>query len=420
MFNLNFSKFFSDFSLRKENTNLLIRTWKNQNKEAYAQFIRGIDKVTDGDLTLLYNMYALMKDCVPPEAQSFYDWFPTLFTQNPSKLQTLMSGNVLWAGEYTEKIALCIVNRQLWLGINIKTGKVDIYKSRQKGLLMVKSGTPVDTWNRLPQNMKTHLIEQVDKLARNSKGYMLLSKLERKQLYQALAFFANIFVLSQAVFIPGFLANLYDKVIEEGDTLAYCMYYFVVFDHGLVRMMEILNDILTKDEVDDSGLMLIRNCIHLLVHHSMEMGIETKASWGNAVEDCNPEIWKEVMFVLSKAKGKRGKKKSFRTLDEILAGDIAAQKKKIHQFLDENTDDICLAYLLCVLIQTKKLKGSIPYMTFHRAIEQFTGRHIGHDIPQKRYGELKTFSLCSSPYGDSYKRAKRIIDKWTRIFTETD
>ena len=56
MFNLNFSKFFSDFSMRKENTNLLIRTWKNQNKEAYAQFIRGIDKVTEGDLTLLYNM----------------------------------------------------------------------------------------------------------------------------------------------------------------------------------------------------------------------------------------------------------------------------------------------------------------------------------------------------------------------------
>lgn len=57
-------------------------------------------------------------------------------------------------------------------------------------------------------------------------------------------------------------------------------------------------------------------------------------------------------------------------------------------------------------------------MTFHRAIEQFTGQHTGHDIPQKRYGELKMFTLNSSPYGDSYKRAKRIIDKWTQIFIE--
>ena len=329
-----------------------------------------------------------------------------------------MSGNVQWAGEYTEKIAQCIVNRQLWLGINLKTGKVDIYKSRQKGLLMVKSGTPVETWNRLPQNIKAHFIEQWDKLARNSNGCMLLSKLERKQLYNALSFFADIFILSHAVFLPKFLANLYDRIINQGDTLAYCMYYYVVFDHGLIQMTEILNGILTKEDVDESGLTLVHNCIHKLVHHSMEMGTDSKASWENAVEDCHPEIWKDVMFALHKAKGKKGKKKSIRTLDEILIGDLATLKKKILQFLDENTDGICLAYLLCALIRARKIDGSIPYMTFHRAIEQFTGQQTGHDIPQKRYGELKTFTLCSSPYGDSYKRAKRIIDKWTQIFIE--
>ena len=72
MFRLNFSKFFSDFSLRKEKTDMFIHTWKNQHKNVYADFKSGIDKVADGDLTLLYNMYVLMKDCVPPEAQSFY------------------------------------------------------------------------------------------------------------------------------------------------------------------------------------------------------------------------------------------------------------------------------------------------------------------------------------------------------------
>ena len=165
MFKLNFSKILPDFSLRKEKTDLLIHTWKNQNKAVYADFKREIGKVPEGDFTTLYNMYAMMKDCVPPEAQSFYDWFLTLFTQNPSQLQRMMSGNVQWAGEHTEKIAQCMVNRQLWLGINLKTGKVDIYKSCQKDLLMVKSGTPVETWNRLPQNIKAHFIEQLDKLA---------------------------------------------------------------------------------------------------------------------------------------------------------------------------------------------------------------------------------------------------------------
>ena len=84
MFRLNFSKLFSDFSLRKEKTDMFIHTWKNQHKNVYADFKSGIDKVADGDLTLFYNMYALMKDCVPPEAQSFYDWFGGLLTQSPT------------------------------------------------------------------------------------------------------------------------------------------------------------------------------------------------------------------------------------------------------------------------------------------------------------------------------------------------
>lgn len=45
MFKLNFSKILPDFSLRKEKTDLLIHTWKNQNKAVYADFKREIGKV---------------------------------------------------------------------------------------------------------------------------------------------------------------------------------------------------------------------------------------------------------------------------------------------------------------------------------------------------------------------------------------
>lgn len=314
MFKLNFSKILSDFSLRKEKTDIFICTWKLKNKKEYADFKKRIDRIETGDLSVLFDMYSLMKTCVPPEAQAFYTWFYDLVSQNPARMH-LISADKQWAGEYTEKIAQCMVNRQLWLGINLKTGKVDIYTSRQKGLLMVRSGTPLVIWNRLPQYMKSHFISQTDKLLRSSKGCLLFSKLERKQLYQALAFFANVFTMAQAVFIPSFLANLYDKVVEDGDALAHCMYYFVIIDHGLLRMMKILNSILTKEEMDESGLVLIRNCVHMLVCQSMELGAETKASWESAVEDCNPEIWKDVLFLLHKTKGKRGKKKTIRTLD---------------------------------------------------------------------------------------------------------
>ena len=51
-------------------------------------------------------------------------------------------------------------------------------------------------------------------------------------------------------------------------------------------------------------------------------------------------------------------------------------------------------------------------MTFHRAIEQFSQRHYGHDIPQKRYGEIKELTLNSPQRGSSYTKAIRMIDQW--------
>ena len=385
MFRLNFSKLFSDFSLRKEKTDMFIHTWKNQHKNVYADFKSGIDKVADGDLTLLYNMYALMKDCVPPEAQSFYDWFGGLLTQSPTRTSTLMS-DTQWAGKYTEKIARC-------------EQYSETYNIQGSSSVSVLDGSKLYLKALMNDELKN-----IDSCEVVHGSFGFTGKMDS----------THIALLSISDNVPPLL------VIEKGDTLAFCMYYFVVFNHGLPRMMQLLNGILTKEDVDENGLVLIRNSVHSLVYQSMELGAETKASWENAVEDCNPEIWKDVLFLLHKTKGKRGKKKSIRTLDEILIGDIAAQKKKIRLFLDENEDDICLAYLLLALVQTGKVKDAIPYMTFHRAMEHFTGRHIGHDIPQKRYGELKNDSGYLSPYSNSCKRAKRIIYKWTRVFAETD
>ena len=56
--------------------------------------------------------------------------------------------------------------------------------------------------------------------------------------------------------------------------------------------------------------------------------------------------------------------------------------------------------------------------TFKSAIEQFSKRHYGHDIPQKRYGEIKDMTLDSPQKGSSYAKAKRTIDRWTNYFAK--
>ena len=408
----NFIKRIKDYFTRKDCADMAICTWKSANEEVYADFCKRMDAIGKGDLSILMDIYQMMRDCTPLEALMMYNWLSDF--ANGKDVPDIV--NRQWAGQYTETIAQCITNKRLWIGINVKTGTIELLTSPKSGLLMVHSETPIEIWNHLPLEMRTYLTVQLDLLMRNSKGCYLLSKLERKMVYQFLTYISQIVFLSHAVFIGGFMANLYDRVMEKKEILAYCMYYFVVFDHGLSRMAKLLNRLLNSGEVDNGGMLLIKSCIALLVHQSIEMGTESKAGWEDTAEACNPEIWKEVMFALRKAKGRRGNKKVMQSLDDILVGDKERIKQGIRSFLEENTEDISLAYLLKSLVKAGRIKASIRYMTFHRAIEQFYQRHYGHDIPQKRYGEIRDITLTSPQRGNSYIKAKRIIDRWTDYF----
>ena len=409
---INFIERIKSYSKRKDTADMAIRAWKSANEEAYANFCKRIDAVAKGNISVMMDMYLMMRDCVPPEALMMYNWLSDFV--NGKDVSDI--ANQQWAGQYTETIARCITNMRLWIGINVKTGTVELLTSPKSGLLMVHSETPIEIWNRLPQETRAYLTGQLDVLIRNSKGCYLMSKLERKMVYQSLTYILRIIILSHAVFVGGLMANLYDYVMEKKETLAYCMYYFVVFDHGLSRMAKLLDCLLNSGEVDNGDMILIKSCVAALVTQSIEMGTESKAGWEDAVETCNPEIWKEVMFALRKVKGRRGNRKVVQSLDDILAGDKVHIKQGIRLFLEENTEDISLAYLLKALVKAGMVKASIRYMTFHRAIEQFSQRHYGHDIPQKRYGEIKDMTLNSPQRGSSYTKAKRIIDRWSEYF----
>ena len=409
---INFIEKISDYFKRKDYADMAIHAWKSAHEESYADFCKRMDAVGKGNLSVLMDIYQMMRDCTPSEALMLYNWLSDFM--NGKDVQNIADQQ--WAGRYTDIIAQCITNKRLWIGVNVKTGTVELLTSPKSELLMVHSKTPIEVWNRLPQETRSYLTGQLDVLMKNSKGCYLLSKLERKMVYQSLTYISRIIFLSHAVFVGEAMANLYDYVVEKKEILAYCMYYFVIFDHGLSRMAQLLDHLLNSGEVDNGDMILIKSCVALLVHQSIEMGTESKAGWEDTAEACNPEIWKEVMFALRKAKGRRGNKKVMQSLDDILVGDKERIKQGIRSFLEENTEDISLAYLLKSLVKAGRIKASIRYMTFHRAIEQFYQRHYGHDIPQKRYGEIRDITLTSPQRGNSYIKAKRIIDRWTDYF----
>ena len=360
----NFIERVKDYFTRKDCADMAICTWKSANEEVYADFCKRMDAIGKGNLSILMDIYQMMRECTPPEALLLYNWLSDFM--NGKDIQNI--ANQQWAGKYTDIIAQCITNKRLWIGVNVKTGTVELLTSPKSELLMVHSETPIEVWNRLPQETRSYLTEQLDVLMKNSKGCYLLSKLERKMVYQSLTYISRIIFLSHAVFIGEVMANLYAYVVEKKEILAYCMYYFVIFDHGLSRMAKLLNRLLNSGEVDNGNMILIKSCVALLVHQSIEMGTESKAGWEDTAEACNPEIWKEVMFALRKVKGKRGNRKVMQSLDDILVGNKEQIKQGIRSFLEENTEDISLAYLLKSLVNADRIKASTRYMTFHRTV----------------------------------------------------
>ena len=157
---INFIERIKDYLTRKDYADMTIRAWKSANEELYANFCKRMDDVGKGNLSVLIDMYQMMRDCTPPEALMLYNWLSDFM--NGQDVQNMT--NQQWAGKYTDIIAQCITNKRLWIGINIKTGAVELLASAKSDLLMFRSETPIEIWNHLPQETRVYLTGQLDAL----------------------------------------------------------------------------------------------------------------------------------------------------------------------------------------------------------------------------------------------------------------
>ncbi|MCD8202698.1 MAG: DUF6043 family protein [Prevotella sp.] len=267
-------------------------------------------------------------------------------------------------------------------------------------------GTPDEIWRQLPQYVKAYVADNCNKSGNATKDDCLSAVTDMTK------------VLNQCMsFVPSFLSNLYRKTMKEDNDLIRCMYYYMLFDGGFTKMASTFSDIMEDEIVNQSDMAMMHGCISSLVSSSLDLGTETKGSWERATENVNPEIWKDVCFELRKSKGNRGRTKTVCCIDDMITGNKAEVKRQILRFIHDYPDNICLAYLLQSLVKAGAVKQGTSYIAFHRAIERLTGKHYGIDTPQRRYGELQTFTL-NGPQKGSWKRAKEITMLWTAIFRD--
>ncbi|MBQ8713743.1 MAG: hypothetical protein IJ552_00890 [Prevotella sp.] len=265
-------------------------------------------------------------------------------------------------------------------------------------------GSADEIWHILPQYAKSYIAEASkddDKATKDD----CLSLIEE----------ATDYMNTCMSFVPSFVSNLKAKAMDEENDVIRCMYYYMMFDGGSTKMIETLNTILNDDILDQEDMAMIHGAVDFMVPSSIDLGVETKESWEKVANSCDPEIWKDISYELSKSEGNRGRKVEIKCIDSLLIGNKSALKAQILCFIKENPEAICLAYLLKALIRAEAIKESVSYASFHRAIEQFTGRKYGIDSPQRRFGEIKDFGFHGVQKG-SWAKAKEIIFRWSLIF----
>ena len=265
-------------------------------------------------------------------------------------------------------------------------------------------GSAERIWQILPQYAKSYIAEA-------SKDDGKATKDDCLSLIEEAADYMNACMS----FVPSFVSNLKAKAMDKENDVIRCMYYYMMFDGGSTKMIETLNTILNDDILDQEDMAMIHGAVGFMVPSSINLGVETKESWEKVANLCDPEIWKDISYELSRSEGNRGRKVEIKCIDSLLIGNKSALKAQILCFIKENPEAICLAYLLKALIRAEAIKESVSYASFHRAIEQFTGRKYGIDSPQRRFGEIKDFGFHGVQKG-SWAKAKEIIFRWSHIF----
>lgn len=402
----NFLSNIADLFRGKERADWVVQTWLNDHADEYRSFVTGIEKMAEGDMTTAFEMYRVMKDCMPPEAEQYYDILMRTLSGEAKALHEMTKL------EHAIEIGECAVNERT-LEINIGTGEVNLTEAPRKGMLVVNSSDLIDRWEKLPLYSKAYCKEQYEKIRSSMPVDM------RKGFGDAVANMVKIHYVANLVFMPGMMANLYDKAVNENNGMLFAMYYFVTYDHGLQRMAEVFSKVITNETPDIDGVTVFKSTIYRLAHTSISNGWDSKEEWKETADkSVDDEAWKEIMLAVRNAKAKHGKPKKQTSLDDILTTkDKTTLKTLMRQFLEEHDGQYGLAYLRWCLDKAGSIKD-VSYMEYHRAMESFLGKQIISKKPQERYSLLKKDNKIKE-----HKRIWREVDliecKWVKRFRDS-
>lgn len=391
--------------------NRTVREWKAKHKSEYDSFKRQVTAIGGGDLSLMERVMGLLDDCMPQDARNFYAYI-FHYIVDPDSVkndQTAFS-------QYDQLAAECIFHHAL-IKMDLATGQIEETRTEQPDCTIIRTDDFEQTITSMPQSMKCVLNDLCTNLmADGVRGH--ITDEERDALQNLGLLVAKTLYVYSLLFVPEYLERLYNRIAIDKDPLAYCIYFFVTFDHGLSQMADVFSHQMVGGHSSVFTSEMLRLCIRTFVEHSLSNRTETKDDWQQlANETSSDDCWNEIMLTLRNCHTHGGQQKDCRSLDELLIGDKQHLKALIKDYLYENPGASRLAYLLYALRQSGHIEPC-NYITFHRALQTMAGKPLGGpDVPQRRFHELMAEPKLLDSKGKKWQQAKAIICVWTPIFS---
>ena len=394
--------------------NRTVREWKAKHKSEYESFKRQVAAISGGDLSLMERVMGLLDDCMPQDARNFYTYI-FYYIMDPDSVkndQTAFS-------DYDQLAAECIFHHAM-IKVDSSTGEIEETKTPDSDCIIIRTDDLGESFESMPSSMKCVLNDLINQIVASGIDTPLADQDRIALQNLALLVTKTVYVYS-LLFVPEYLEQLYKRIAVEGEPLAYCIYFFVTFDHGLRQMADVFSKQMVGGQSTSFTAEMFRMCLRTFIAHSLTNRTDTKEGWQQlANETSSDDCWKEIMFTLRSCQSHGGQQKDSRTLDELLIGDKARLKAHIKDYLSENPGTSRLAYLLYALRQSDHIK-SCNYITFHRALQAIANKPLGGpDVPQRRYHELLADPKLLGSKGKKWQQAKAIIDRWTVLFGKND
>ena len=394
--------------------NRTVREWKVKHKSEYESFKRQVTAIGGGDLSLMERVMGLLDDCMPQDARNFYVYI-FHYIMDPDSVkndQTAFS-------DYDQLAAECIFHHAM-IKVDSSTGEIEETKIPDSDCIIIRTDDLGESFESMPSSMKCVLNDLINQIVASGIDTPLAVQDRIALQNLALLVTKTVYVYS-LLFVPEYLEQLYKRIAVEGEPLAYCIYFFVTFDHGLRQIADVFSKQMVGGQSTSFTAEMFRMCLRMFIAHSLSNRTDTKEGWMQlANETGNDDCWKEIMFTLRSCQSHGGQQKDSRTLDELLIGDKGRLKALIKDYLSENSGTSRLAYLLYALRQSEHIE-SCNYITFHRALQQLVNKPIGGpDVPQRRYHELMADPKLLGSKGKKWQQAKVIIDRWTVLFSKKD